>query len=87
MKNKVTNYKGFKIMEDMDYITKKPTFQVYTKEEWSNSAVFRSSEWEACSMKEATDFVDLHEQGVTVTIDNFLDYSEGTGFRIFSKEE
>ncbi|GAA0373073.1 hypothetical protein [Paenibacillus motobuensis] len=87
MKNKVTTYKGFKIIEDIDYITEKPIFKVYTKEEWASSAVFRSFEWEACSMKEATDFVDLYKQGIVVTIDNFMDYSEVTGFRFFSGEE
>lgn len=87
MKNKVTTYKGFKIMEDVDFFMEKPTFKVYTKKEWANPELFRSYEWEACSTKEATDFVDLYERGVIVTSDNFLDYSEKSGFRLVSGEE
>ncbi|MDR0269610.1 hypothetical protein [Paenibacillus sp.] len=87
MKKKVTTYKGFKIRDDIDDITGKPVFKVYTKEEWAHSAEVRCYEWEACSMKEAADFVDLYEQGVTVTMDSFLDYLEVTGFRLFNEEE
>lgn len=86
MGKKVTTYKGFKIVENID-LTGKPIFKVYTKEDWANVEGVRCYEWEACSMKEATDFVDLYEQGVIVKTDNFIDYSEVTGFRLFKEGE
>ncbi|MFD3260871.1 hypothetical protein ACE3MQ_19945 [Paenibacillus lentus] len=85
MKKRVTTYRGFKIRESIDYITGKPVFRVYTKEEWAYGSGFRCYEWEACSMQEARDFVDTYETGDPVTYDNFLDYSEDTGFRLIGK--
>ncbi|MEC0136148.1 hypothetical protein P4H94_04500 [Paenibacillus macerans] len=86
MKNKVTSYKGFRIKESVDFITKLPVFKVYTAEEWAYGEGFRCYEWEACSMKEAMDFVDSYESETPVTDDNFVSYSEDIGFTLIEKE-
>ncbi|MFD3261839.1 hypothetical protein ACE3MQ_24885 [Paenibacillus lentus] len=86
MKNKVTTYKGFKIVEGVDYNVQLPVFTVYTAYQWKLPKPVREYEWEACSMKEATDFIDCYGSGNPVTYNNFLDYSEETGFRLISGE-
>ncbi|URJ36630.1 hypothetical protein MF625_001049 [Paenibacillus polymyxa] len=57
---RVTTYKGFKILQRTDHTTQLPVFAVYTKDEWTYGEGFRSYEWEACSMKEAREFVDSY---------------------------
>ncbi|KJD42542.1 hypothetical protein [Paenibacillus terrae] len=59
-KNKVSTYKKFKIKESIDITTGFPVFEVYTPEEWAYGAGIRSSEWDACSMKEAHEFIDSY---------------------------
>ncbi|WP_028559004.1 hypothetical protein [Paenibacillus pinihumi] len=60
-KSKVISYKGFKIKESNDTTTKLPTFKVYTSEEWQYGEGYRLYDWEACSMEEATEFIDSYE--------------------------
>lgn len=60
MSKKVTSYKGFKIQEQEE--DNHILYVVYTKDEWAYGNGFRSSEWEACSMKEATDFIDSYDE-------------------------
>ncbi|MCL6459216.1 MAG: hypothetical protein K6T85_14525 [Gorillibacterium sp.] len=55
MRAKVTKYKGFRIQQVSDTV-----FYVFTEDEWAYGAYARSSEWEACSMKEAKDFIDIY---------------------------
>lgn len=76
MKSKTHTYKGFKIHEVNDM------FKVYTAEEWSYGKGFRCFEWEACSMKEAQDFINMNLTGQEVTCNNFSSHNEVTGFSL-----
>jgi hypothetical protein len=60
MAAKVKSYKGFKIQESTDTATGCLTFKVYTEEEWAYGNGYRYCEWEACSMQEATGFIDSY---------------------------
>lgn len=48
-------YKGFRIKEENN------TYYTYTKEEWAYDEGYRSCEWEACSLKEAQEWVDCYD--------------------------
>jgi hypothetical protein len=52
---KVKTLKGFVIA--LDTRAGYPMYPVYTKEEWG-MGIFRCYEWEACTMKEAEDFIN-----------------------------
>lgn len=58
MKPTVKQYKGFKILEELDTTAQMPVFKVYTAVEWAYGKGLREYEWEACSEQEAREFID-----------------------------
>jgi hypothetical protein len=55
MKNKITKYKGFVIVQ-----TEQDMFILYTADEYSYGRGYRTAEWETSSLTEAKEFINAY---------------------------
>ncbi|MCY9500048.1 hypothetical protein [Paenibacillus larvae] len=81
MKNpagRTTTYRGFKIkpVQQGEVVI----YQVFSAEEWEEP--YRSSEWDACSLLEAKDYINSRFTDTPVTEENYLNYCTITGFEL-----
>lgn len=81
MKNpagRTTTYRGFKIkpVQQGEVVI----YQVFSAEEWEQP--YRSSDWDACSLMEAKDYINSQFADTPVTEKNYLDYFPIWGFTL-----